>query len=78
MKKKKMNAAISMSTKILVMKSEVIMQLNLIEYKDLTQTTWGRSQHNNDKMRVVFAEGIKCGKDCSLISYDIATRIYAL
>ena len=42
------------------------MQFNLIDYKQLTQTAWGRSQHNNDKMRVVFAEGIKCGKDCSL------------
>ena len=43
------------------------MQLNQIDYKELTQTAWRRSQHNNDKMRVVFAEGIKCGKDCSLI-----------
>ena len=56
-----------MSTKILVMKSEVIMQFNLIDYKELTQTAWGRSQYNNDKMRVVFAEGIKCRKDCSLM-----------
>ena len=43
------------------------MQLNLNDYKDLIQTAWGRSQQNNNKMRVVFAEGIKCGKDCSLI-----------
>ena len=43
------------------------MQSNLIDYKELTQTAWGRSQHNNDKMRVVFAEGINCEKDCSLI-----------
>ena len=43
------------------------MQLNLIDYKELTQTAWERSQHNKDKMRVVFAEGIKCGKDCSLM-----------
>ena len=41
------------------------MQLNLIEYKELTKPLGGRSQHNNDKMRVVFAQGIKCGKDCS-------------
>ena len=43
------------------------MQLNLIDYKELTQTAWGGSHHNNDKMRVVFAEEIKCGKDCSLM-----------
>ena len=43
------------------------MQFNLIGYKELTQTAWGRSQYNNDKMRDVFAEGIKCGKDCSLM-----------
>ena len=43
------------------------MQFNLIGYMELTQTAWGRSQHNNDKMRVVFAEGIKYGKDCSLM-----------
>ena len=60
-----MNTAIRMSTKILVMKLEVIMHLNLIDYKELTQTAWGRSQYNNDKKGVVFAEGIKCGKDCS-------------
>ena len=65
MKKEKMNTATSMSTKILVMKLGVIMQLNLIDYKELTQTTWGKSQHNNNKRRVVFALGIKCGKDCS-------------
>ena len=41
------------------------MQLNLIDYKELTQTAWGRSQQNNNKMRVVFVQGIKCGKDCS-------------
>ena len=40
-KKKKMNTAISMSTKILVMKLGVIMQFNLIDYKELTQTAWG-------------------------------------
>ena len=42
------------------------MQLNLIDYKELTQIVWGRSQHNYrlNKMRV-FAVGIKCGKDCS-------------
>ena len=40
-KKEKMNTAISMSTKILVMKLGVIMQLNLIDYKELTQTAWG-------------------------------------
>ena len=45
--KKKMNTAISMSRKILVMKSGVIMQLNLIIKKnsavleELTQTDWG-------------------------------------
>ena len=44
-----------------------IMQLSLIDYKELTQSAWGRSQYNNDKMRVVFAERIKCGKDCSLM-----------
>ena len=38
---KKMNTAISMPTKILVMKSRVIMQLNMIDYKDLTQTVCG-------------------------------------
>ena len=27
------------------------MQLNLIDYKELTQTACRRSQHNNDKMR---------------------------
>ena len=43
------------------------MQLNLIDYKELTQTAWGRSQHYNEKMVVVFAEGSKCGKDCSLM-----------
>ena len=43
------------------------MQLKLIDYQELTQTSWGRSQLNNDKMRVVFAEGIGCGKDCSVI-----------
>ena len=43
------------------------MQLNLIDYKELTQTTWGSSQHSNDKMRVVFEQGIKCEKDCTLI-----------
>ena len=43
------------------------MQFNLIGYKELTQTAWRRSQYNNDKMRGVFAEGIKCGKDCSLM-----------
>ena len=43
------------------------MQLNLIDYKELTQTAWGRSQHNIDKMRVVFAEGIKRGKDCNFM-----------
>ena len=43
------------------------MQFNLIGYKELTQTAWGRSQYNNDKMHFVFAEGIKCGKDCSLM-----------
>ena len=36
-----MNTAISMSTKILVMKSGVIMQLNVIDYEELTQTAWG-------------------------------------
>ena len=41
------------------------MQLNVIDYKELTQTAWGRSQHNNNKVRVVFAQEIKCGKDCS-------------
>ena len=41
------------------------MLLNLIDYKELTQTAWGRSQLSNDKMSVVFAEGIKCGKNCS-------------
>ena len=41
------------------------MQFNLIDYKELTQTAWGKSQHNNDEIRVVFAEGIRCGKDCS-------------
>ena len=30
-----------MSTKILGMKSRVIMQFNLIGYKELTQTAWG-------------------------------------
>ena len=40
------------------MKSRVIMQFNLINYKELTQTAWGRSQYNNDKIRVVFAEGL--------------------
>ena len=49
------------------MKSGVIMQLKVIYYKEYTQTAWGRGQHNNNKMRVVLAEGIKCGKDCSLI-----------
>ena len=43
------------------------MQLNLIDDKELTQTAWGRSQYNNDKMRVVFAQGINCGKDCCLM-----------
>ena len=43
------------------------MQFNLIGYKELTQTAAGRSQYNNDKMRDVFAKGIKCGKDCSLM-----------
>ena len=43
------------------------MQFNLIDYKELTQTAWGRSLYNIDKMRVVFAQGIKCGKDCSLM-----------
>ena len=60
-----MNTASSKSTKIFVMKSGVIMQLNFIDYKGLTQTAWGRSQRNNDKMRVVFAEMITCRKDCS-------------
>ena len=41
------------------------MQFNLIDYKELTQTAWGRSQYNNDKMHVV--KGIKCGKDCCLM-----------
>ena len=54
-----------MSTKISVMKLGVILQLNLIDYKELTQTARGRSQHNNNKMRVVFAQGIKRRKDCS-------------
>ena len=58
-----------MSTKILVMKSGVIMQLNLIDYKKLTQTAWGESQPNNDKMHVVFAEGINRGKDCRWMWY---------
>ena len=40
------------------------MQLNLIDY---SKTLEGRSQHNNDKMRVVFGEGIKYRKVCSLI-----------
>ena len=53
--------------KILVMKSGVIMQWNLIDYEELTQNARGRSQHNNDKMHVVFAEGIKCKKYCTLI-----------
>ena len=39
------------------MKSGVVMQLNLIDYKELTQTAWGRSQHNDDKMRVVSQKG---------------------
>ena len=43
------------------------MQLKLIDYQELTQTSRGKSQHNNDKMRVVFAEGIECEKDCSVI-----------
>ena len=43
------------------------MQFNLIDYKELTQTAWGRSQYNNDKMRVVFVEETKCRKDCSLM-----------
>ena len=50
------------------------MQLNLIDYKELTQIAWGRSQHNNDKTCVVFAEGIKYEKDCSLIWYCIQAR----
>ena len=62
--------------KILGMKSVVIMQFNLIDYKELKQTAWGRSQHNNDKMRVVFAQGIKCRKD--LVARDIASLNYAL
>ena len=40
-KKEKMNTATSMSTKILAMILGVIMQLNLIDYKELTQTAWG-------------------------------------
>ena len=40
-KKEKMNTAISMSTKILVMKSGVIMQLNVIDCEELRQTAWG-------------------------------------
>ena len=40
-KKKKVNTAISMLTKILVIKLEGIVQLNLIEYKKLTQTASG-------------------------------------
>ena len=43
------------------------MQLNLIDYKELTQTTRERSQHNNGKTHVALAEGIKCGKYCNLI-----------
>ena len=40
MKKEKMNTAVSMSKKILDIKSGGIMQLNLIDYKELTQTAW--------------------------------------
>ena len=60
-----------MSTEILAMKSRVIMQSNVIDYKELKHTAGGRSQHNDDKMCVVFAEGIKCVEDCSLIRYCI-------
>ena len=49
------------------------MQFNLIDYKELTQTAWGRSQYKNDKMRIVFAEGIKYGKDCSLMCWRTQT-----
>ena len=48
------------------MKSEVLMQLNLIT-RSKHKLLGGRSQNNYDKMRVVFAEAIKFGKDCSLI-----------
>ena len=40
-KKEKMNTAIRMLTKILVMKLGVILQFNQIDYKKLTQTAWG-------------------------------------
>ena len=39
--KEKMNTLIGMSTKILVMNLGVIMQFNLIDYKEITQTAWG-------------------------------------
>ena len=35
------------------MKSEVIMQLNLIDYKELTQTVQGMSQLINDQCSVI-------------------------
>ena len=48
------------------MKSEVLMQLKLTTGSK-HKPFGGRSQDNYDKMRVVLAEGIKCGNDCSLI-----------
>ena len=47
------------------------MQLNLFDYKELTQTAGGKSQHNDDKMSVVFVEGIKCGKHASKLGTNL-------
>ena len=49
------------------MKSKVLMQLKQINTRSKYKPLGGRSQRDNDKMRVVFAEEYKCGKDCSLI-----------
>ena len=54
------------------------MQLNLIDYKELAQTAWGRGQHNNDKMRVVFAEGITVNAEKIVVECDFASLNYAL
>ena len=77
-KKEKMNTATSMSTKILVMKLGVIMQLNLIDYQELTQTAWGRSQHNNRLNKCVLFLHKELNAENIVVECDIASLNYTL
>ena len=58
------------------MKSGVIMQFNLIDYKELTQTAWERSQHNSDKCVSFLQKGLNAEK--TVVECNVASLNYAL